>query len=212
MVVTEAIGLTISEKHRNNNAIVVGADLLLETISQFLAAQKVSAGAQAYVFDRSNRLIVHSDPAIMQGLLTAFGKRSGLGDSTVEAHDPALKAVRRALAEKPGETELFRFEHDHERYIALAAPITFSSLLDKETLVLTAPLSDFTGESDRLLHRTFAVSGTLLLIGFVASLMASRFITRSLQALTVEAAHLGDLEEHLPHRHVLFTSLPRRHR
>src|SRR5205807_3541603 len=90
MAVTEAVGLTISEKRRSNRGIIIGADLLLEKISQFLAAQKVSPGAQAYVFDRTGRLVVHSDEAIMRTLLTAFGKRPDFGDSTAESHDPML--------------------------------------------------------------------------------------------------------------------------
>ena len=127
-------------------------------------------------------------------LTVCVGKRPDFGDSTAESHDPMLEEVRDALTRRANDTDLFHFEHDHSRYIALAAPITFSSLLDKEMLVLTVPVSDFTRESDRLLRRALAVSAALLLAGFAASLMASRLITRSLSALTKQAMHLGDLE------------------
>jgi adenylate cyclase len=194
MAMTKAVGLTISARHRRIDKTILGADILLEAISEFLAAEKVSPGAKAYVFDRQGKLVIHSDEAIMQSILTAFGKRSEFGDSTAESRDPLLREVRDALAKKSGDGKLLRFEHDHERYIALAEPITFSSLLDKEILVIAAPLSDFTADSDRQLHHALAISGALLLAGLGASLIASRLITRSLSALTTEAVHLGDLD------------------
>ena len=55
-----------------NNQIVAGADVPLETISRLLADEAVSAHGLGYVFDDRDRLIVHSDKAMMELLVESL--------------------------------------------------------------------------------------------------------------------------------------------
>jgi adenylate cyclase len=195
MATTRALGLTISEGHQDDWRVVVGTDILLETISRFLGQERVSPRAQAYVFDRFGSLIIHSDEAKMDLILSrlAAGSTPGLRDG--DSDDPILEAVRKALAQRTGDTEqIFRFAADGEAYVGQVSAIRFSPLLEGNTIVIAAPLGDFTAASDRLMRHGLIISAALLLLGILAAWMISALITRSLTSLTQQAVSLADLE------------------
>lgn len=191
---TKMLALTIAKSHRDDGRIVIGTDILLTTIAQFLSSEKVSPRSTSYVLDATGKLIIHSNPAVMGQLLAA---PEPAGDGT--AADPVFDAVRAAMAGASGdERSHLRFTADGEAYIGSATTMRVSPSLEGNTLVIAAPLSDFTAESDRLLRQGLLFSGLVILIGIAATVVVANLITRSLSALTGQAARLGDLDFEQP--------------
>ena len=191
---TRALALTLAQGHRNDGRIVVGADVLLSTIARFLAEEKVSPRGAAFVLDGSGNLTIHSDPAVMDHLVTALLDQSG-NQTKPAVRDPVLDAVLAASGAAAGDGARFlEFEVNGEPYIGSATTMRFSPLLQGNTLIVAAPLADFTAASERLLRQGMLISGLLVLTGVLAAVLVARLITRSLSALTDQAARLSDLD------------------
>lgn len=189
---TRSLALTIARGHADDGRIVIGTDIMLATIANFLATEKVSPDSRAYILDGFGKLIIHSDPAVMERLLAAPPDASG---AAVAIDDPVYDAARVAMAEAPQEKlGHFRFDVDGRAYLGSATMMRVSPSLDGNRLVVAAPLSDFTSESQRLLRQGLLISAAVLAIGIAATVLMANLITRSLSVLTAQAARLGDLD------------------
>lgn len=188
---TRALALTLSQRHDAGNGAVAGADILLATIGQFLDSEKVSPRATSFILDDARNLVIHSDPALMEKLLLLRGRKARIAADDPNISDATVDAARAAL---PATEGAFAFKVGTQAYLGQAAPISFSPLLAGNTLVIAAPLSDFTAANEELLRRALVVSGLLLAIGIIAAILIARLITRSLSALTEDAMRLGDFE------------------
>lgn len=195
MPMSGKLGFAIAERHRNDPQAVIGADILVDAIRSFLIAERVSDNARSYLFDASGKLITQSNETagelerIQRGKLPEFHAR------LAAPPDPVLSRIGALLKERDNAADpVKRFSHEGEKYVAHVSAIRFALLPEEQTLVIAAPLSDFTAASQRLLRRGLLASGALLLAGLLAALAVSRLITRSLQALTAKALHLGDLD------------------
>ena len=62
------------------------------------------------------------------------------------------------------------------------------------TVVIAAPVADFTAASDLLLKRDLLIAGMFLIAGTLAALMIARLVSTSLSKLTDDARQIGDLE------------------
>ena len=187
---------------------MVGADVLLETLSSLLAQEAVSAHARGYVFDDQKRIIVHSDKAMMDLILESLCRRS---TRQIGRDQPSGSGARRRprIAGRPrsGQPEgTVSFMVGEQPYLAEISPVGFSGLVEGNTVVIAAPLSDFTGASVRLLQKALLISGILLAAGIVAALLVARLVSNSLSALTADARQIGDLEFNRPSRHAVPTS------
>ena len=68
---TRSLAVTLAMPMQKDSSVVVGVDVLLQTVSRLLAREMVSGNARGYVFDNHQQLIVHSDPAEMERLRAA---------------------------------------------------------------------------------------------------------------------------------------------
>lgn len=187
------MGFAIAERHRSNSQTVVGAYILLETARDFLRSESVSSNARSYMFDAKGRLLFHSDETAGEIELLEGGKRAEFRLRLAPSPDPLLVKAR-SLRGEGGRGSALRFSLDGVRYVGQVAAIPVPPLPDEQVLVIAAPLSDFTAASERRLMRGLLVSSALVLGGLLLILGASRFITRSLEAITAQARHLGDLD------------------
>ncbi|MDI7921527.1 adenylate/guanylate cyclase domain-containing protein [Ferirhizobium litorale] len=191
---TRSLSLTLAMPMAKNKDIVVGADVLLETLSQLLNQDAVSKRARGYVFDSQDRLFVHSDPGIMARIIDRLSSTPVADDPSIFESDPVLLPVSAALREKGGNGGPIRFMVGNEPYIAQISPVAFSGVLRGNTVVLAAPLDDFVGESNRLLAKNLLIAGGLVLAGIVAAILLSRLVSKALYALAGEAKQIGNLE------------------
>ena len=198
---TKTLAVTLSERLDAHPGIIAGADILLTTIAEFIAREKVSPGGSAYILDESGTLIIHSDPAVMDRLLATMLQRSSAVETDLRIDDPVLDNAKAALGGAAND-RVAQFNVGGKPYIGSVSPIRFSSLLEGNTLLIAAPLSDFTGPSEKLLEEGLVISGLLLFAGILVALVVARLITRSLSGLTSEAGRLADLEfEGFPLQH-----------
>lgn len=176
---TKSLAVTVARVHIQDGRIVIGTDILLDTIARFLQQEKVSPGGKAFVLDGQGSLLISAD---------------GTGLATPD-DDHLLEVIRKVPAGASGHIETVRVgESRAERYLVTTSRIAFSPLLQGNVLVIAAPLRDFTAESQRLLKQGVSLSLALLLLGVASAIAVSRFITRSLSKLTADAVQLGDLE------------------
>jgi len=192
MATTQMLGLTIATAMEKDQAIVIGADVILETISRLLHREAVSSHSAGYVFDDRQRLIVHSDPQMMKRLLDSLAAPGNRGELGID--DPVLDAVRVLLAGEHKSDQAVNFDVGGKPYLAQIVTTGNADLIKGNTVVIAAPISDFTGASIELLRKALAVSGILLLAGILSALVVARLISRSLSSLTRDAEQIGNLE------------------
>jgi len=191
---TRSLALTVAVPMAEDESIVIGVDVMLEAISRLLAEESISANSRGFVFGAENRLIVHSDKAMMDQILSTYSTAPREGTPTPAA-DPALEAIKRQIrGTAGGEGRTVRFEAEGVPYLAHISSVGFSDLLRDNTVVIAAPLEDFTGPAARLLTKNLLIAGTMLVAGLLVALLASRLISKSLLALAQDARHIGNLE------------------
>jgi adenylate cyclase len=207
MATTGSVGISLSQVGPGIGGAVVAVDVLLDTISAFLADARLSPHAQAFVFDRSGHLVVHSDRRIMATLPVGAGGREA-GAATPVAADAATQAPGGAgplpalvrLAEermrerRPGETRLERFEFEGQSWLLHLSGGGAGTLADGATIVVAAPESDFTGDTVALLQQGVTIALGVLLAGILAALFVAIAISRSLAALTRQAERFEALD------------------
>lgn len=203
MATTGKLGLTVATAMERNGDVIVGADVLLETISHLLSREAISPNAVGYVFDASGRLIVHSNEQAMKRVLESLGTRAR--GARADIGDPLLATMRGILDTATERDEVLKFEVEGRSYLARVATIRNSGPLDGNTVAIVAPLSDFTGPSVALLQRALIISAVLIGIGILSALLIASLISRSLTALAEDAKQIGELElsgAHAVHSHV----------
>jgi adenylate cyclase len=191
---TNSLALTVAVPMVKDKAIVVGVDVMLETISRLLAREAISAHSRGYVFGAENKLIVHSDKQMMDQILNSYSTapRGGVSGAVT---DPALESVKGHIRATAGsQNPTVRFQADGEPYLAHISSVGFSDLLRGNTVAIAAPLADFTGPSTRLLTKNLIIAGTMLIAGIMVALLVARLIGRALIALAEEARQIGNLE------------------
>ncbi|MDQ0321499.1 adenylate cyclase [Pararhizobium capsulatum DSM 1112] len=192
---TNALSLTLAMPMQKNPDVIVGVDVLLQTVSKLLAKEMVSGNARGYVFDAEKNLIVHSDPAEMEKLLTILSAPPKVAEDLVPIRDPVLDAVRHLdWSSDSTEGKITRFTVDGVDYVAQISAVSFSGLMRGNTIVITAPLSDFTGPTEALLRKTLLVALAFLAAGIIAALLIARLISNALFSLAGNARRMGDLE------------------
>lgn len=219
---TESLTLTLAASMVHEPGTVIGADVMIETISRMLKEHAVSERSVGYVFDGDGRLIVHSDPVVMAELADGLANRSA-SSRAVAASDPAVVAeIARNLASRGGVSELgveneavfmavenllaaagdaaaddlVEFRVGKEPWLARMAAIGEKGQghLGGHRIVIAAPISDFTAANIELLRHKLIIAGVLVVIGVLIALLISRRISRALVALADDANQIGNLD------------------
>jgi len=188
------VGLTVSQRVTTSTGIdigVVGADITLDTLSEFLKNAQVGSSGLVFLIDGEGRLIGHPDPTM--GVQTADGKVT-LAEAT-EVADPLVADA--VAAWRARGTDDFEAPLGPERTMHLVSftPVetdfgqhwTIGIVVDKDEL--TAPLR---AASYRIL-----IAGALVIaIALIAVFVLSRMLTEPLQNVVAETEKIQafDLE------------------
>ncbi|MDR6756058.1 adenylate cyclase [Mycoplana sp. BE70] len=186
--------LTIAAPMKDNGQVVVGVNIHLETVSHLLDAREISPRARSYILNEQDKLVAHSDPAMMSRILGTWSGR-GTGDGATVALDRTVEAVIR-LRHDPSVAsgQMARFDLDGESYLVQIAPVSFSNLFKGSSVAVVVPLEDLVRQANRQLLRNLAMAAAFVIAGIVASILLSRLISRSLYRLSDEARRIGDLD------------------
>jgi adenylate cyclase len=188
MATTGALGMTVSRAHRGNKQIVVGADVVLDTITDFLAAERMSPDTVAFIVDASGNPIIHSDHGMMERIVSPK-KDDDSGPSVASdpliasVHTGAVSAAEPSLVDVAGRT-----------YLVAVIPIRSALLLAGDRVVVAAPLDELTASAKRGLLQGLSISAVVVMLAILCALMVARWVTKSLHLLTASAHRLQNLD------------------
>ena len=189
MAVTSALGMTISQGHARNPDIVIGADVVLTRVTDFLRRELLTANSVAFIADDTGRPIIHSSIDVMQKVMTATRDRE-LGTS--EQTDPLTRALSRLLKAEDGRVDAVSV--GGETYIVMSSTINASQLFAGSTLVIAAPLREILGPAYNELFQGLAIAAGIVALVVICALVLAGMITRSLDQLTDSANRLQELD------------------
>lgn len=185
MAATGRIGVTIAQGHAMNPDIVLGADLILGSVAEFLASERLTPNTVAFVLDAAGRPVIHSEARVMAGLLLRNGQ--GIGATG----DPVLDALM--ASDGSGGAGQF-LTAGGQRYVTRETPLGANLLPSGHRVVVAAPLRELTVEARRSTLQALTVAAAVVVAAVVTALMVSAWITRSLQRLTTGAERLRSLD------------------
>ena len=188
MATTGALGMTIAQAHRGNSKIVVGVDIVLDTITDFLAAERMSPDTVAFIVDTSGNPIIHSDGVIMKRIMASKDAAdAGLSPSS----DPLIHSV---LSDDTWTEEARFIDVRGRTFLVMVAPIKSALLLARHRVVVAAPLDELMAPAYRALLQGLSVSAFVVVLAVVCALLLARLITKSLYLLTDGATRLQNLD------------------
>jgi adenylate cyclase len=190
MATSGALGMTVGKSHVADPGIVVGVDLLLDTIARFLASEKISPGSVAIVVGADGKPVVHSDPTMMGRIIAAATTQA-----TGEAHDPLLDAIQAA---KLPDRQAGFVTLGKRSFMVLATRVESLPLLRGSTIVVAAPMDELMADAQRALLQGLGLAALVLAGGIVCALVFARLVSRSLQLLTAGAQRLQELDFDTP--------------
>lgn len=174
-----------------NVAGVIGIDVALDELSQFLQTQKVGENGVAFIVNDQAEIVAY--PGIE--LATQDGEQlrpvhvSELGSEWVTA------AYSQFEQEGDGR---FILDFDNQKYIASFTPFPTGKATAWQIGVVV-PLDDFIGSVKRTNQITLAISFSILTIAIFTAVIISRSISKPIEQLTLETNKIKsfDLESNL---------------
>ncbi len=188
MATSGALGMTVAEAHSRNPDIVVGADVVLDAVTEFLAAERMTPGTAAFILDTSGVPIIHSDRMMMKRMMAAKNERS---NGTAGVTDPLIRAIR-AKTIDIGKTDFV--EANGRTFLVAVNPIETALMFAGDRLVVAAPLDELLAGANRALLQGLAISAFVVAMAILCALLLAKLITTSLNRLTLSARRLQDLD------------------
>ncbi len=172
---------------------VIGVDIEIDEISDFLAQLKVGENGSALIVNRNGDVIAHPQP----DLLKAQNDDGSLRFVSIdEIGDPIAKsAFGQAFAdgEISVETEKFAdFVNDNEAYVSLIMPDISAEL--PWTIAVYAPERDFIGAIKANRSRDMWIAGLIAAITGLVGLVLANYIYRPVKAFAVRTALISQGE------------------
>jgi adenylate cyclase len=176
---TGALAITVAQALRANRRVVIGADVLLETITSFLDEERISPGAITFLVDQAGTPIIRSD------------------GETPDAYGAPRLANAMATAELPERTARF-LEMGGRTYVVRASAVDLDPLLEGNRIIVAAPLDELTAEARRGMRLGLAASALVVAVGIASALLVANWITRALRNLTLGVDRMRQLDFETP--------------
>lgn len=187
MATTGSLGIALSQAHAHNRDIVVGADVVIDTILDFLQDEKITPGTITFIADENGRVVIHSDPEVMKRIDAAVQEK----DVAAAAADPL---VERALAAKLSDAPLPVKGEDGRTYLVTERPLSKTVLLDGHNIFVAAPMDELLGPANAALRQGLYVSLAVVVVAVLLALFFAHLVARSLNMLTTSAGRLQELD------------------
>jgi adenylate cyclase len=188
MATTAKPGMTIAHSHKGNRRIVIGADIILDAITDFLAAERMTPDTVAFIVDTSGNPVIHSDRAVMQRLMAPAGE---VGSWPPLGADPLVDSIR----SDDSWTDEPRFiDVGGRTFLVMLTPIKSALLLAQHRIAVAAPLDELTAPANRSLLHGLLISAAVVAAAILLALLVSHLVTKSLEKLTESANRLQNLD------------------
>ena len=180
------VGTTLANRSGDGKS-VVGADILLHTLGQTLASQKVTPGSQMLLVNAQGYALAHED---VSRLVLTPTKRDGAPSLARldELGAPALVPLLETVRKMPGEVEsrTLRVEAEGSVWRASVSPLLLEGV--PPLYVVTAiPESELMAGALQLVHHSGLATVIVLLLTIPLTWLLARSIARSLGSLADEA-------------------------
>lgn len=174
---------------------VLGIDLTLSELTDFLRSLDISPNGQAVIIERDGNMVATSSKIEEPFTITEEGKQGRL--QVTESKDPLIRATALNLLERfsnlesIADTQEFAFDFEGDRIFVQVDPVQDGRGLDWLTVVMV-PARDFTGPVYDNLRRTVILGVLVLIIASVLGYVFARWIIQPIFAITDTAAAIDD--------------------
>lgn len=186
------VGMTLAVRAAEGKA-VVGADILLETLGETLARQKVTPSALAVLVNAHGEIIAHSD---MERLRNLIGETTGQPklarlDQLEQPILNRLQAMMPALArERPQQSKIVV---DRENWRVNLSPVLLKGA-EPLYLLTVIPDSELIAAASTMLRRSALATLLIILLAIPITWLLARNISGSIRALAGEAENIRHFE------------------
>ncbi|MEM7331910.1 MAG: adenylate/guanylate cyclase domain-containing protein [Chloroflexota bacterium] len=157
---------------------VIGIDVALDELSQFLETQKVGENGVVFIINQNAELVAY--PGIELAI------QDGESFRPIHINELGIDWISQAYSEFEREGNgRFVFENNSERFIASFTPFPTGSG-EPWQIGVVVPENDFIGSINRTNQITLIISLTILIFSIFAALIISRTISRPIVELTAE--------------------------
>ncbi|MDB9516166.1 adenylate/guanylate cyclase domain-containing protein [Roseofilum reptotaenium CS-1145] len=191
---TQSLGLTASQPVYDNQGDfqgVLGVDLSLSTISQFLQDLNIGQSGQIFIMERNGELVASSNPG--QVLFVSQSKEQ---IRAKESEDIIIKNTALFLEEEFGNLynidrpQKLEFDRDNNPKFLQVSPLKDAYGLDW-LIVVVVPESDFMGQIHDNTKNTVVLCAIALLIAVIIGILTARWVTYPIFALNRSAQALA---------------------
>jgi signal transduction histidine kinase/CheY-like chemotaxis protein len=186
---------------------VIGVDLILSQIGDFLRQLKVSPSGKVFIIERNGLLIASSSTEKPFKILNGKAQRLNVLDSSGGTHPAGnrlIQATAKHLQQQFGDfsqikdSQQLEFTIAGDRHFIEIAPWRDSQGLNWLAIVVV-PETDFTAQINANTNTTIILSLVSLLIATILGLITSRWITRPISQLSIasEAIANGNLDQNV---------------
>ncbi|WP_035053028.1 HD domain-containing phosphohydrolase [Andreprevotia chitinilytica] len=179
------VGTTISRRSENSEA-VVAADITLDSLSNLLAAQRITPNSELALFDDQRQVLAYRDPARVM-LQTQSGAQLRQLD---DLHVPALSQLVEAA--KAGNS-MPTFDSGGIAWQGYLATIPVPGGTPMH-LAIAAPQSELLSDAINVRNRAMEISAGMLIIAIAIALWVSRLASQPIKALLEEAKQIQALQ------------------
>ncbi|MDR6756326.1 adenylate cyclase [Mycoplana sp. BE70] len=192
MATTRSLGMTISQAHKGNPDIVVGADVVLDRVTHFIASERLTPSAVAFVVDPDKKLLMHSDPAIMRAIAASKDERDF---DPANLHDPLLAAIKE---NPPDLNKMGTVDVAGRKWVVMGSEVDSAILFAGHIAVVAAPIDELMAPARRGLYQGLTLSAGIVVLSVLGALLLAHLVTKSLNQLTNSANRLQDLDFSTP--------------
>ena len=183
---------------KNNSLLgVIGVDLILSQISDFLRTSSISPSSRTFVLERNGLVVASSSQAPFSKIVD--GKQIRL--SALESPDPLVKSSAEFLKNKFDGFEKINKSHQLDFYLANGGDRQFLQVTpwrDRYGLdwlvVIVVPESDFMAQINANTRTTILLCLVALAIAILIGMITSRLLAKPIQRLSQAAAAIADGE------------------
>jgi adenylate cyclase len=186
---TGAFAMTISQAHARSPNTVIGADLLLNRVTDFVTQELLTPNSVVFVADASSVPVIHSSRQVMQKIIAATHDKDANAKNRA---DPLTRSLSRLLEARDGRVEAVVVEG--KTYVVMTSKLPSTLLFAGSTIVMAAPLDELLGPAYDMLFQGLAVAAGVVVLVIICALVLAGLITRSLNRLTDSAERLRELD------------------
>ena len=189
MATTGSLAMTISQAHVRSPSTVIGADVLLTRVTDFVTQELLTPNSVVFIADENGSPVLHSSQEVMRKIMTAVRDK---GADASRAADPLTRSLSRLLQARDGRVEAVSVEG--RTYVVMTSKLQSTLLFAGSTIVMAAPLDELLGPAYDMLFQGLAVATGVVVFVIIGALVLAGMITRSLNQLTEGAQRLRALD------------------